>query len=263
MNPFRIYGLDFMYWDEDDYGYSGYEVGRGLTGNPLDILRVNAAGTDLELVAPGSGTIADSLYNYNIDIVQPNSGNIIQSYLAYGTAGIKTTTTDANGFSLKMATAASIGSTAAYLSTAGAIRIGRDPIYQVRIITGSDITEQRMFFGLASAGANNADDPGSEFIGFRYSSAVGGNWYSMTDDGTTLNAQDSGVACSANTEYVLKFVVSGDGTSVAFYINGVLVETITTNLPAAATNLLIEYRLFAIIASARHFYLRRAATIWK
>jgi hypothetical protein len=83
---------------------------------------------------------------------------------------------------------------------------------------------------------SSTDNPASRHLAaFRWSYAVGGgaNWYACTKDGTTINAQDTGVAFAVDTVYKLR--ISTDGTNVYFYINGVLVATLSANLPGSTT----------------------------
>lgn len=68
---------------------------------------------------------------------------------------------------------------------------------------------------------------------FRYTSATDTNWQCVTEDNNTETASDSGVAASTS-DANFKIVVNAAGNSVAFYINGTLVATNTTNIPTTA-----------------------------
>ena len=59
-----------------------------------------------------------------------------------------------------------------------------------------------------------------------------GNWYAVTRSAATETATDTGVA-QATTFKEFKIVINSAGNSVAFYIDGNLVATHTTNLPSA------------------------------
>lgn len=100
----------------------------------------------------------------------------------------------------------------------------------------------RAWFGLTdatNAGAPNtffSDTPAANFYGFRYS----------TDVDTTIKAicqtsashqtvVDTGIAPVSGTAYLLEIVPSNSGATMAFYINGTLVATISTNVPANST----------------------------
>lgn len=64
-----------------------------------------------------------------------------------------------------------------------------------------------------------------------------GQWYCLSRNGTSSTAVASGVTVAAATDYDITIVYELYGTDNAkFYINGTLVATITTNLPAGFTN---------------------------
>jgi hypothetical protein len=73
-------------------------------------------------------------------------------------------------------------------------------------------------------------------MGFRFTTGTDTNWTAVMKDGAagTLTTQDTGVAYVANTRYVFKIDCT-DPTSIKFYINGALVATFTTNIPALDT----------------------------
>lgn len=123
-------------------------------------------------------------------------------------------------------------------------------------MTGSNISAMRLWVGFTSDDVTNADDPGCLACAFRYSTGIDGNFYAVTDDGATLTAIDTGVEVVANTVYILMIKVEG-GTTVKFYINGVLVHTATANLPAAATNLGWNIAWWTLEAVAKRIYLSR------
>jgi len=113
----------------------------------------------------------------------------------------------------------------------------QNPTWVCRFKTYSGLTNMRIFVGLASAlKTTNNDTAPTEFIGIRYSSVVGANWYVCARDGTTQSNTDSGVVVVASTVYTLKIVIMG-GNSAVVYLNGVLLGTFNTNLPQAATTL--------------------------
>lgn len=106
----------------------------------------------------------------------------------------------------------------------------------VAIIRLVDTTSIRIWVSLhdgSSTSGTNADDPASrQLMGFRFSTDAGDtNWRCCTKDGTTLNNQDSGVAPS--TSGVTRLMMDHTGSSIKFYINGTLVQTISSNLPSS------------------------------
>jgi hypothetical protein len=113
-------------------------------------------------------------------------------------------------------------------------RTAHSPLWIARIKTGPDVSDMRLWAGLVSDDLTNVDDPaaGTCAIAFRYSTAIGGNFYAVTDDDSTLSATDTGITVAADTEYWL--MINVETTSkVTFYINGTLVHTATANLPVS------------------------------
>lgn len=94
---------------------------------------------------------------------------------------------------------------------------------------------QRAMVGLTTNTTSSmTDDPGAVSVAlFRYStSASDTNWQCISNDGVTGSTiTDSGVAASAAW---VTLAVETSASNVKFYINGTLVATHTTNLPATA-----------------------------
>jgi hypothetical protein len=88
-------------------------------------------------------------------------------------------------------------------------------------------------FGLqdTTGGADNANG-----IYFEYAGTAGGtiNWACKTAAASTRTSIDSGVAVVAGQWYKLSFAINDAGTSVGFYIDNVLITTISTNIPTNA-----------------------------
>lgn len=67
---------------------------------------------------------------------------------------------------------------------------------------------------------------------FRYDRAVlGNNWFACTADGGARTATDTGVAAELAVWHKFRIRVNAAGTVALFYIDGVLVATINTNMP--------------------------------
>lgn len=67
---------------------------------------------------------------------------------------------------------------------------------------------------------------------FRYTHSVnGGKFQCVTRSNNVETATDSGIMAAVNTNYILEAIVNAAGTEVLFYIDGVLVQTHTTNIP--------------------------------
>lgn len=86
-------------------------------------------------------------------------------------------------------------------------------------------------------GALNTDlwiqNPGSAFFGFRCFVGVDTNWQCYAGNGATHTIVDSGVAVVSGT--FARFRITKVGSSLLFYVNGVLKATISTNLPTSTT----------------------------
>lgn len=109
-------------------------------------------------------------------------------------------------------------------------------IHGARMKTFSTISSMRFWCGLFSAAPEASDDPSAHLAAFRYSTnASDTDWMCCVKDGTTLNAQSSGVSVAADTMYL--FRVETDSSEVRFYINGSLVYTHSSNLPGINTAL--------------------------
>lgn len=101
---------------------------------------------------------------------------------------------------------------------------------------------ERIWVGLFGQSSPNVmgSDTGStgHVCAFRFSTNVPDtNWMCVTRDGTTANAEDSGVAFATGAiELMIEFTPS---VNAKFYINKTLVRTVTSNLPAASVMRLI------------------------
>lgn len=83
----------------------------------------------------------------------------------------------------------------------------------------------------ASFGAS--DTPSGNFIGFRFSTAAGDtHWQAITQLTNTSSTTKVDTGISVNTSVQQQFAVIATTTSVLFYIDGNLVATTTTNIPA-------------------------------
>lgn len=107
------------------------------------------------------------------------------------------------------------------------------------------LTSSRYWIGLsdstylAAQTVMNSDTPAANFIGFRFSTGIDGATIKAVCQ-TGSGAQtviDTGVAPTPSTPQVFEIVPTVNGTVILFYINGTLVATINTHVPAAATNM--------------------------
>lgn len=101
-----------------------------------------------------------------------------------------------------------------------------------RVRTGSDLTNVRIFLGAKTNDFTNADTLSSDGITFRYSTVAGdGGWIGVNKNAGGQSVTGTIAAIAVDTTYILKFVVSGNGTNVAFSVNGGTPVNLTTNIP--------------------------------
>jgi hypothetical protein len=114
----------------------------------------------------------------------------------------------------------------------------------------ADLTSVRFWAGLLSASPIASDDPGGHIAAFRFSTGASDtNFMACVKDNSTLNPVSTGITPAANTIYL--FRIEWDGSEARFYINGSLVHTHTTNLPAASMAPMVSWT--TLTAAARRF----------
>lgn len=112
-----------------------------------------------------------------------------------------------------------------------------------------DNTVVRLWNVLAANDPSGADTANLDLYGFRFSTGAGDtNWQLVTQDVSgNRNVVDSGVAVNANTVYLLQAIK--ESSNVRFYINGVYINTINTNLPTVTTSLRMCHTLTSLTGS--------------
>ena len=126
----------------------------------------------------------------------------------------------------------------------------------------TDIANLRIWAGLHSNGSLATDVPGSlgiSGLAFRYSTVAGDTtWQATSFDGVGDTVTNTGIAVTANTRYVLRIKVVSTAL-VEYYINGSLVATLSTTLPAAATNIFFAFlhTVNAVAGTARNIRIRK------
>ncbi len=107
--------------------------------------------------------------------------------------------TDADGYWTRSSPISGNGNLAGLRSGANNdAHLGLDWSCAGRIRLPTDITSQRVFVGICAGNPANLDDQAVRCAYLRYSTAAGDtNWQVATDDGTTQDLDDSGVAVAA------------------------------------------------------------------
>ncbi len=162
------------------------------------------------------------------------------------TSGIGTEYRDALGIFQLQFTDSSAGSTAGVVPTAAGnyktSRIDWLPIYEAHVRTDSSATEiananGRWWFGLFSATPQGSATPAVHGVGFRIDNPTDGTTIkAWADNGSgSPTVVSTGITWAAATAYKFKIILTA--SAALFYINGNLVATITTTLPASGTDL--------------------------
>jgi hypothetical protein len=89
---------------------------------------------------------------------------------------------------------------------------------------------------------------------FRYTHGTNsGKWEAVTRASSAETAADTGVTADVTTYHIFEVRINSAGTSATFYIDGVLTNTIATNIPTSTTTFAIKIEKTAG-STARKFY---------
>lgn len=217
-------------------------AGRSLPpgGNAGQALVKSGAGD----YAAAWGTVSENpalVWSRTIDCTSLQSSGIDAGYLISmsGTGAAWSGVSPSNTTQVGVARAA-LGTTATgrcslLQSNTSSIRLGGGAaryICETAIVTLSDATNTyTVRYGFINS--NTAESTNGCF--FRYTHSVnGGRWQAVCRAAGVENAVDTGVAATAGTWLTLDIQVAADASSVAFFINGVQVATIATNIPTGS-----------------------------
>lgn len=113
--------------------------------------------------------------------------------------------------------------------------------------------------GTSTSGTNAADPASRNLMGFRFDTSVGDTrWRCCTKDGVTLNNLDCGVDMNGNVQVL---AMEHTGTSVKFYIDGVLVQTSVANLPSDTANCRLQVYIETLTSATKSIRLHSAGVI--
>jgi hypothetical protein len=160
------------------------------------------------------------------------------------------------GVFARLPTAASVGSAARL--TLGSPQPQRRHLPDLRVIllTGPDVTSQRIWVGLSAGDFSNADTI-TNAIAWRYSTVAGdAGWRPITADGAAQTVGTAMGTIAATTVYQLDFRVTATG--VAFSVDGGAEQTLTTNLVTDTVNLGFRLAIFTQVAASRQVGFGRA-----
>lgn len=155
------------------------------------------------------------------------------------------------------------GNTAGLVSsTFNVWRINYRPIFACRFMTGSNISGQRIYIGIAGATPANSDTLTTSFIGIRYSTVAGDTGFmAVTCDGTTQTLGTSLATVFADTTYDLRVYYTSTSAIVALRLggagSGVWVEQTVTGGPFSGIDVGWAALLITTGAAARVIKLSR------
>jgi hypothetical protein len=138
------------------------------------------------------------------------------------------TGTNTNGAAVFALSFASSGSNLGNIILGGGV-IDCYMVFQLPVLSnGTDTYEASIGFGDSFNFPNTSFDDG---VFFNYSSTINsGNWQASTSASTVKTVLNSAVA--VGTSYTtLRFTVNADATLCTFYVNGISIGTISTNIP--------------------------------
>lgn len=201
--------------------------------------------------------------------IQQNSGlttiantGFVNAPLLSGTAS---TIVTADGYTwINYLSGATAGvSNAGWLSSAfSQVRRDNRPVHTMWVRTGAaaaDITGVRIWNGLFQSDPTGSPTPaGTQLAGFRYDTGVDGTtfWRCVTSNGATFTTTTTTVAVVADTAYEFAIDMTNQA-NVRFFINGVLVATHTTDLPATTTNIGHAEQLRTLVAAGKNYRISR------
>ncbi len=168
------------------------------------------------------------------DVFVPNTSSSATVLAAFGVP---------NG-RLRLSTGTSINSIARWESPITTFRRDDKAIFEVRIQLSGALTEHEATLGFTDAlGLILPSSTGQTVALFtRDAGGSSTNWIAMTNDGTSGgNTTDTGVAPVLGTPQTLRVEMDDSPNQVRFYIDGTLVATHTTDLPAVGTAMYVSH----------------------
>jgi len=158
-----------------------------------------------------------------------------------------------HGVALLCSTGSVIGNDSGFFGEPNMYRVAYSPRYRIKTYVPT-ITSGRWFWGLANtASASNmvgADDPAFIYAGMQFSTPRGDTNLQVISENASQQISNSGIAFVADTEYIFDIIFQSD-TSVAFYINGSIVATHSTQVPVSTTNLNIVVGVETQVGASR------------
>jgi hypothetical protein len=229
--------LPTWFWlDGDPDGLVQASLGSSLIDSSIGETYVNIDGA--YAWAPGEVPIARNALYYREDFEATNT--VSHSFTAGGGNGSISSESGRPGIHLQSVTA--VADAATWLiatSQTLAVNIGggkirfRTSVRRPVIEDGTDRWAYRVGFGANTL----ADIDNGIYFEADLNTHGTTNWRGCAANGGTRTKTDLSVAPGNNTWDILEFVVNAAGTSVDFWVNGIVRATVSTNLPSTGTSL--------------------------
>jgi len=209
-----------------------------IVSGTINVERIGSNTADSSLVLHGDNTwkskvqLFDWWEYYNDMVINSATSTVEVIISSVATVGIFASQPTAFGISQMQTNASATAHTCYRLGNLNLIINKATPSYYVARVFIDNLSTAVETFNL-KCGFNdgaNASSVGSNSAMFRYTNAVnGGRWQCANRLSNVETTADSGVTVAINTWYILEIRMTT--TAVEYYIDGVLVQTIATNIP--------------------------------
>lgn len=217
-------------------------TGQGAGADP--VFSTLEAGVNMDITNTGGGTITfnaiptpNSYFSFVDDfLVWQTSGSLFQSSYGWSRANTDTLTTLATAGhpGIVVNTDVASGAFSIYTTTPGlALKVGAGEIkcnWVFKLFTLSNSTNRyTLRCGFGDVSGNEATNG----IYFEYSDNKNdGNWIGKTSESSTRASLNSATAVASDWVNV-GFVINAAGTSVEYFVDGVSIGTLNTNIPTS------------------------------
>lgn len=208
-----------------------------ITSGTLAVARLGSNTPDSSLVLHGDNTWRSKVeltdwWEYFNDMVTNTAAQTVETITSsVATVGLFGTTSTAFGIAQMQTNAGATAHTCFRLTNTNLIvNRSTNSIYKARVLIDnlSTVTETFTLRCGFNDGAN-ASSVGANSAMFRYTNAVnGGKWQCANRAANVETVADSGITVAVNTWYILEIRMTT--TSILYYIDGALVQTIATNV---------------------------------